>query len=325
MSALTRELRVQAGSQVTFATGVTPTVQLRGIEELMLRSKNNVVMLEDMSLGLAGPSQAVVAGIGGEGSVSAWCSYEHLGYWLDNLFGQATPSGSGPYVRAYAAPAAVAPTPRILSLVKGTSGVGAYQMVGALLSSMTLRLEQESPLRLNGDLVGNRLATDALESLADVAVNPIMASHVASIHWDAWAGTMGTTALDRCFVRMLELTVEPDRALRPCFGSITKDSYAERAWNGSLRLSLEFNATTKADVDAIIGGALTQRQVRVTFADGASRGLVLNFAGTVTDDLEIFADDDGVVTAEVTLTRTYHTGVGNWLTGTLTNGVSALM
>ena len=323
MSALTRELRVQAGSQVSFALGVTPTVQLRGIEELMLRSKNNVIMLEDMSLGLAGPSQAVVAGIGGEGSVSAWCSYEHLAYWLDNLFGQATPSGAGPYVRAYAAPAATAPTPRLLSLVKGTS-VGAYQMVGALLSTLTLRLEQESPLRLNGDLVGNKLATDALESLADVAVNPIMANQVASIHWDAWAGTIGTTALDRCFVRMLELTVEPDRALRPCFGSITKDSYAERAWNGSLRLSLEFNATTKADVDAIIGGTLTQRQVRVTFADGASRGLVLNFAGTVTDDLEVFADDDGVVTVEVTLTRTYHSTLGNWLTASLTNSVSTL-
>lgn len=246
-----------------------------------------------------------------------------MAYWLDNLFGQATPTGAGPYVRAYAAPTTVAPTPRILSLVKGTS-VGAYQMVGALLSSLKLRLEQESPLKLNGDLVGNKLATDALESLADVAVNPIMASQVASVHWDAWSGTMGTTALERCYVRMLELSVEPDRALRPCFGSITKDNYAERAWKGSLRLSLEFNATTKTDVDAIIGGTLTQRQVRVTFADTVNRGMVLNFAGTVADDLEVFGDDDGVVTAEVTLTRTYHATLGNWLTASLTNGVSAL-
>src|SRR5690606_181596 len=136
-----------------------------------------------------GASQAVVAGIGGEGSVKAWCSYEHLAYWLDNMFGEATPSGAGPYVRAYAAPSASAPTPRILSLVKGTS-IGAYQLVGALLSSLTLRLEQESALMLNGDLVGNKVATDALESLADVSVNPIMASQVASIYWDAWAGTM---------------------------------------------------------------------------------------------------------------------------------------
>ena len=125
---LTRELRVQAGTQSAFKTGVTPTIQLRGIEELALRSKNEVVMLEDMTLGLAGPSQAVVAGIGGEGSVKAWCSYEHLAYWLDNLLGQATPSGGGPYTRAYAAPGASAPTPRILSLVKGTS-VGAYALL----------------------------------------------------------------------------------------------------------------------------------------------------------------------------------------------------
>ena len=322
MSALTRELRVQAGSQVSFASGVTPTIQLRGIEELMLRSKNNVLMLEDMSLGLAGASQAVVAGIGGEGSVKAWCSYEHLAYWLDNMFGNATPSGAGPYVRAYAAPSASAPTPRILSLVKGTS-IGAYQLVGALLSSLTLRLEQESALMLNGDLVGNKVATDALESLADVSVNPIMASQVASIYWDAWAGTMGTTALDRCYVRMMELSIEPDRKLRPCFGSLSKDAYSESAWTGTLKLSLEFNATTKTDVDAIIGGTLTQRQVEINFAD-STRALELQFAGTVTDDLEIFGDDDGVVTAEVTLTRTYHSTFGNWFKASLSNGVATL-
>lgn len=322
MADMTREVRVQAGTQSAFGTGVTPTVQLRGIEELAIRSKNEVTMLEDMTLGLAGASQAIVTGIGGEGAVTAWCSYEHLAYWLDNLFGQATPTGAGPYVRAYAAPTTTAPTPRILSLVKGTS-TGSYRLVGALLSSMTLRLEQGKPLMLNGDLVGNKVNTQALASLSDVTVNPILANHVATIKWDTWAGTMGGTSLDRCFVRMVELTVEPDRALRPCFGSLSKDQYAERAWNGTLRLSLEFNATTKTDVDNIIGGTLTQKQVEINFAD-TTRALQLQFAGTVTDDLEIFGDDDGVVAVELTLTRTYHATFANWLKMTLTNGVQTL-
>lgn len=322
MADMTREVRVQAGTQSAFGTGVTPTVQLRGIEELAIRSKNEVTMLEDMTLGLAGASQAIVTGIGGEGAVTAWCSYEHLAYWLDNLFGQATPSGAGPYVRAYAAPTTTAPTPRILSLVKGTT-TGSYRLVGALLSSMTLRLEQGKPLMLNGDLVGNKVNTQALASLSDVAVNPILANHVATIKWDTWAGTMGATSLDRCFVRMVELTVEPDRALRPCFGSLSKDQYAERAWNGTLRLSLEFNATTKTDVDNIIGGTLTQKQVEINFAD-STRALQVQFAGTVTDDLEIFGDDDGVVAVELTLTRTYHTTFANWLKMSLTNGVQTL-
>lgn len=322
MADLTREIRVQAGTQSVFATGVAPTVQLRGIEELAIRSQNEVTMLEDMTLGLAGASQAVVAGIGGEGAVTAWCSYEHLAYWLDNLFGQATPSGAGPYVRAYAAPTTTAPTPRVLSLVKGTS-TGSYRLVGALLSSMTLRLEQGRPLMLNGDLVGNKVNTQALGSLSDVAVNPIMASHVATIKYDTWAGTMGGTSLDRCFVRMAELTVEPDRALRPCFGSLSKDDYAERAWNGTLRLSLEFNSTTKTDVDAVIGGTLTQKQVELNFAD-STRALQIQFAGTVTENLEIFGDDDGVVSVEMVLTRTYHSTFANWLKVSLTNALQTL-
>jgi len=323
MPALTRELRVQVGTQSGgFTTGVAPTVQLRGIEELQLRSKNKVTMLEDMTLGLAGASQAVVGSVGGEGSVKAWMSYEHIGYWLDNLFGQATPSGAGPYTRNYAAPGATAPTPRILSIVKGNSAVGAYQLVGGLLSSMTLRMELEEPLRLQGDLVGNKIAADTLEALSDVAVNPIMASQVASIKMDAWGGTMGTTTLTACQVRMMELMVQPDRALRPCFGSLTRDSYAERAWDGSLKLSLEFDGTSKTDIDAIIGGTLTQKQVEINFAD-STRSLKLQFAGTVADDLELFGDDDGVVTAEFTLTRTYHTTFANWFKAVLVNGVAS--
>lgn len=323
MADLTREIRVQAGTQSAFATGVAPSVQLRGIEELAIRSQNEVTMLEDMTLGLAGASQAVVAGIGGEGAVTAWCSYEHLAYWLDNLFGQATPSGANPYVRAYAAPTTTAPTPRILSLVKGTS-TGSYRLVGALLSSMTLRQEQGRPLMLNGDLVGNKVNTQALGSLADATVNPIMANHVATIKYDTWAGTMGGTALNNCFVRMWELTVEPDRALRPCFGSLSKDDYAERSWTGTLRLSLEFNATTKTDVDNVIGGTLTQKQVELNYANTAARALQLQFAGTVTEDMEIFGDDDGVVSVEMVLTRTYHSTFANWLKMSLTNAVQTL-
>jgi hypothetical protein len=188
---------------------------------------------------------------------------------------------------------------------------------------MTLRLEQERPLMLNGDLVGNKVNTQALGSLADVAVNPIMASHVATIKYDTWAGTMGNTALDKCFVRMVELTVEPDRALRPCFGSLSKDSYAERSWTGTLRLSLEFNATTKTDVDNVIGGTLTQKQVELNFAD-STRALQIQFAGTVTENLEIFGDDDGVVSVEMVLTRTYHSTFANWLKVSLTNALQTL-
>ncbi len=329
MSVSLHEIRVQAGTAAggdlptKFTATTTPAVVLRGVEELNLRPDNNTGVLDDMSQGLSGSSTAVVRGIGATGGVQGWASYEHICYWLDNLCGQATPSGSDPYTYAYAAPTTTAPTPRILPLVKGDSTVGAYQMVGALLTRFKLTLEPDDVLKFDGDLIGNKLVADALESLSAPTVYPIMASQVSSLYWDAWGGTMGSTALADCTLRSMELEIQPDRNARSCVGSTSRDRFIEGPWTGTLMLSLEFNSTTKTDVDAIIGGTLTQKQFEANFTDG-DRSLQLQFAGTVTEGPEIFGDDDGVVTVDITLERTYHATFGNWFAASVDNALSSL-
>jgi len=320
---MTSEIRAQAGSQVAFVTGVAPTVALRGLEELSLKSANDVEVIGDMTTGLAGGDTGIVNSVAATGSMKGWASYEHIAYFLDNLFSKATPSGAGPYVRAYAAPVTTAPTPRILSLTKGDSTIGAYQMAGALLSSFTLRFEPAKRTEMSGDLMGISLVADTLEVLTPPVVTPIMANHLGAIKWDAWAGTMGTTELALCTVRFAELTVTPDRASRLCFGALSAGSYVEKPWQGSLKLGLEFNATTKTDVDAILLGTLTQKQVVLTATSG-TQILKIEFAGTVVDEIEIFGDDDGVVTVDVTLERTYHPTFANWLKVTSTNSLATL-
>jgi len=323
MTVMQSEIRVQAGTQSVFVTGVTPTIALRGLEELSIKSANDVEVIGDMTTALAGGDTGIVNSVAATGSMKGWASYEHIAYWLDNLFGQATPSGAGPYVRAYAAPITTAPTPRILSLTKGDSTVGGYQMAGALLSSFTLRFEPKKRTEMSGDLMGVSVAEDALEVLTPPVVTPIMANHLGAIKWDAWGGTMGTTAMALCTVRFAELTVTPDRASRNCFGALTAGSYVEKPWQGSLKLGLEFNATTKTDVSAILTGTLTQKQVVLTATSG-SQILKIEFAGTVVDEIEIFGDDDGVVTVDVTLERTYHATFANWLKVTSTNSIATL-
>ena len=319
MTVMTSEVRAQVASQTNFTTAATPTVALRGLEELTLRSANDIEVRGDMTTALAGGDTGMVKAIAGAGSFSGWASYEHLAWWLDNLFGEATPSGS--YTRAYAAPITTAPTPRIVSLVKGDSTVGAYQLVGALTSSFTLTGEIGEPLMFSGDLIGVKLQADALESLTAPTVNPIMSAHFTAFKWDAWGGTMGTTTLAACTVRSFEFTFNPDRNARGCFGTLTAGAYVENPWTGTLKLGLEFNSTTKTDVDAIIGGTLSQRQVQMVATD-STRSLTLQFAGTVTEDLEIFSDDDGVVTVDVTLERTYHSTFANWFKASLVNAVA---
>lgn len=319
------EIRAQAGTQSVYTTPVTPTVMIRGIEEMPLKDANDNEVIGDMTQALAGGDIGIVNGLNATGSMKGWACYEHLPYWLDNLFGQATPSGAGPYTRAYAAPTTTAPAPRILTLVKGDSTVGAYRMTGALLSNFTMRLEPKKRLAINGDLMGVSLGSTTLAALtASSSINVIKPDHVGAtgLKLDAWAGTMGSTTLTNCTLRFMELNIKPDRASRWCLGNLAAQSYVEKPWDGTLKLGLEFNATTKADVDAIVGGTLTQKQFQATISPNANLSLLVQFAGTVVDDLEIFSDDDGVVTVEMTLQRTYHATFGNWCKMTVINGIS---
>ena len=326
MAVMTRELRVQVGSESTWGTSVKPTALLRGVEEFSIQAEPDIRMLDDMTLALAGSAQAVVASNAASATGRGWASYEHLPYWLDALFGTATP-GAGPgYARAYAAPitavTAIA-SMRKLTIVHGDSTVGGYALAGGIVNSLTLTGEPKEPLQWQVELIGMKAEAKENETLSVGAVNPIVGAHLATVKWDAWSGTMGASALANCSLRSFELTVTPNRTLRHCFGSLTANDYSEAAWDGTLRLSLEFNATTKTDVTSIIGGTLTQKQVEINWAS-SSLAMQVQFAGTVMEAPELFSDDDGIVTADVTLTRTYHSTFANWLKMSVTNAVASL-
>ena len=318
------ELRVQAGKQTVWTTGVTPTAMLRGITEFKIDPQQEINELSDLNLNFAGADNQELVTAGGGGSFSGWASYEDLPYWLDSLFGEATP-GAGPgYSRAYAAPVATAPAPRILSLTHGDGTVGAYQLVGGVLSEFTLRLEPKKEITVNGTLIGSSIAADTLEALSTRTVNPIMAGDVTTLFLDAWGGTIGTTALTKCFLRSMELKIRTNRTLRYCVGSVTASDYIHKPWESTLKLKLEWNATSKAVIDALVGGATTQRQFQADFSGGTNKTLQIQYTGTIAEPPAIFEDDDGVVTTSFTLRRTYHGTFANWCKMTVANAVTSL-
>lgn len=319
---MNQDIVVQSATQSVFGTGVAGAILLRGIEALKLTSSPEVQMLDDLCNGYTGGDTAVVLSVGAKGSFNGWTSYEHLPYWLDGVAGKATPTGAGPYVRAWAAPTTAAPSPRLLSLIKGDAAVGAYRGVGCLPSKFMLKQANKGPLQYSGDLIANKLEPTTLTgALTMPTVTPILGSQVASIKLDAFGGTMGTTTLPNCTLRYLELNIEPVRNIRYCLGSIVGSTYLENPWTGTLKLSLEFNSTSKADVDNYIAGTLVQKLVEINYASGTNLAK-LQFAGTLMNDVELFADDDGVVTVDMELTRTYHSTFANWFKASITNSVS---
>lgn len=325
MPVMSTDLRLQAGKQSVFATGVTPTVALRGITGFKVKPEQELKVLNDLQLNLAGGDTAVIASNGGTASLDGWATYEDLAYWFDSLFGEATPGGSPGYSRAYAAPITTQPTPRIQTLMHGDATVGAYQLIGAIVNDLTFKVEVKKEATFNTNLIGNSVAAGTLAgALTTRTVTPIMAGDIQTLFLDAWAGTMGTTALTKCFLRYLELNVKANRSTRYCVGNLAAQDYVTRPWDGTLKLRLEWNATSKAVIDEMVGGAAAKRQFEANFSGGTNKTLKLQFAGSIMESPDIFEDDDGVVSASFTLKNTYQGTFANWFKATLVNAVSAL-
>jgi hypothetical protein len=325
MPAVTTELRVQAGKQTVWTTGVAPTVALRGVTGCKIKPDQEIQVLSDMQLGLAGGDSPFVARNGGGGSADGWATYEDLAYWLDAMMGEATP-GAGPgYLRSYAAPIATLPTPRILSLVHGEANVGAYRLVGGIVNSFTLKLEVGKELTFNAELIGSAVdATTVSGVLSTRTVTPIVSGDVATVFLDNWAGTMGATALTKCFLRSMTLTVNANRQNRYCIGSLSAADYLTKTWDGMLDVMLEWNSTSKAVIDAMVGGAASKQQIELNFSGGTNKTLKLQFAGTVNESPDIFVDDDGVVAVGLKLKNTYHPTFANWLKIALASATATL-
>lgn len=323
--AQTTELRVQAGKQTTWTTGVAPTVLLRGLTGCKINPDQEIKVLDDLTLNLAGGDTSVLLRNGGGGSVDGWATYEDLPYWLDNLLGEAAP-GAGPgYQRAWAAPISTLPTPRILSLVHGESGVGAYRLIGGVGNTFTFKVEVGTETTFSAELLGSSIDPLALGgALAIRAVTPIMPADVTTMFLDSWAGTMGTTALAKCTLRSLTLTINANRQNRYCIGSLAASEYLTRPWDSTLALLLEWNGVSKGIIDEMVGGAAAKRQFEVNFSGGTNKTLKLQYAGTVSEAPSIFDDDDGVVATSLTLRRTYHPTFANWFKAQIANAVATL-
>ena len=325
MPAVTTDLRVQAGTQPVWTTGVTPTVALRGVTGFKIKPDQQIDILSDMLLNFTGGDTPVVSRNGGGGSVDGWASYEDLAYWLDNFFGQATPGASPGYARAYAAPITTLPTLRVLSLVHGDAAVGAYRLIGGIGNTFTLKQEVSKELIFSQELIGSTIdATTLAGALSVRTVTPIVSGDVSTMFLDNWAGTMGSTALTKCTLRNLTLTVNANRQNRYCVGALAAADYITKPWEGTLDLMLEWNSTSKAIIDTMVGGAKSMHQFEVNYSGGTNKALKLQFAGTVSEAPDIFQDNDGVVAVGLKLKSTYHPTFANWLKLSLTSATQTL-
>nr|ASV43902.1 hypothetical protein [Hot spring virus BHS1] len=295
-----------------------------GLEEFNIKPVVETEVKQDIRASQAPGYNAVLNKVEAEADFSGQVMYEDINYWLEALMGVATPTGSGPYVRTGGAPvtnAGVA-NPRISTIVKGDSA-DAYRLGGGILTELTISGEANKPLMVKGKMLGQMVTSGAtLASLSDRATNIVMGDHV-SLYIDSASGTIGSTLIASTGFAF-ELAIKTNRKLRHYLGSLTAGNWNDVRWDGSLKITAEFNNTSKAYLNTLLTNTVLQHQVRIRAANGPNLILQLDFSGALLEAPNIYDDRDGLATIDLNYGGIYNANLGNWLKYSSTCNVSTL-
>lgn len=317
-------LYVQAGTESSWASPAIATTQLMGLDSFNLLPVVEAALKPDLRASPALAFAAALNNLSAQAAFSGQQLYEDQCYWLDSLMGLATPSGSGPYTRAYAAPITTAgvATPRFLSLYKGL-GATAYRLVGGLVSQLTFKGSSKGVAQVSGLVLGQQVQSGvSLSPLSDRAVSAVMGDHL-SLYLDSWAGAIGTTPLTATGFSYA-LSLQTNRSLRHFLNALTPGAWLEAHWGGRLTLTLAFNAATQPTLDALLSGSLQQQQIRLRAANGLGSISQFDFAGTLLESPHLFDDENGQATLALHYGSTYNPNLGNWFKASVTNGLATL-
>lgn len=309
---------LQSGQQTAFgAANATATAKQQTVTAFKPSAELMARIIDQHYGSLAPGYNTVLDGYKAAGTFETEAaSYEDVNYWLGALFSFATPTGVGPYVRAYAAPTTAAVTPKFLTLQYGQTGL-ITQLNDCSVGSLVLSGESNGTLQCGGSLLASKMAVGSLQALADRTGQTVMMGSHGSLYIDAWAGTVGTTAIAASAFAW-ELTVNSNREYRGYLGDLAPTAWQDNAWSGQLKLSLEVNATTSPYITDIIAATNTilQKQVQIKYTVGSAgteRTLKISFAGQSLQAPEIFTDRNGVTAFDLVLEGVYNSTMANWL------------
>jgi len=308
---------LQSAWQTAFGTpNATATVKLQNVSSFRLRPEFETRALEQLRGTLAPTHQTTLDHYSGSATFEVSDeTFEDVNYWLEALFGTASPTGTGPYVRAYAAPTTAAITPHFMTLQWGQAD-GVFQLQDASIASLTLSGADNTGVQVGGSIIAGKVIPGTLASLLDRTAVTRMSGCMASVAIETWTGSAFTPLASSAF--SWELSINSNREYRGYLGDCTPTAYHDQKWNGQLRLSLELNGTTDDYLIAMLGAssAILEKQVRIKYSTGSGaslRSMTITFAGHSMQAPEFFQNRNGVVTYDLVFDGVYNPTLANWL------------
>ena len=308
--------RVQLGQQTAFATPVAATSILRGVKDGSVTINHNDAVVEE--LGRSVSDLVVVSQRHAEGEIELQTTYEDILYGLFGLFGPVAPSGG---IRVFYGPITTFASPQIYTIEYGTTGAE-YRVVGGIIKEWTLRYEANAGVTESWSFIGRNVQANAMTgSLPTRIVTPVLSRH-AFWYVDNIGTQHGTTQVPGTVIEA-ELTINTNRHLK-MFEGAQPITWGEGRWEAQLSMTVEFNSTAKAWVDALLTDRVA-RNIRAQFIETSNvRELIINFTGMIAEPVELFGDREGNMTAELTFKSLVAAPLNNWIVIGVINGVATL-
>lgn len=312
---------VAIGEESTRGTAVAATAKLAGVDGAPISAGVEVWRGTDEARGTLAPAYMSVIGRVNPGvSLSGRATWEQLGNFLDAFFGKATPSGTGPYTRSYAAPLGAQPALTPWTVYYGSPS-NAWRLTGGVANELTISATSGEPLSASLNMIGVGVESTTMPALAEPSATPII--HGGALYIDDFTGTVGTTQVTDVVFVDWELSLNANRAnLFGVDAALAKDLVHQKM-DGTLRVTLTVGPSSVGLLNALLTPGEVKRQVRIEHTSGTN-SLKIDFAGALTEVGEIVQDQDGAATLQFTLSGEYCPALGNWLKIELVNDIATL-
>jgi hypothetical protein len=319
---------VQLAHETAWATAVsTASVKLAGVTDASLDIVQDVY--QPTFVGTLAPA-IVSAQMSehGEMSISQAMSYQDICYWLGGIFGTAAASAAAntTYVYNYEAALETITTAPSYTVQYGYSGTE-YTMAGALATNLSITGEAGGVWEASVDLIGRALSTASMTTGLDSRDVDIIRMSDTKLYITPWTvGTISGTEVDATLISF-GLTANPQRHIKYFAGSINPGGHGDSNWESQLTTVMEFNSDAKALVDELVAPQLVQRQLRLSAATGTTttkRMAVIDFAGTIAENVTLFGERDGNMTVSLTWNGTYNGKLDNFLKAKVQNELDEL-
>lgn len=313
-------LQVQAGKETTWGTEVAPTAKLMAVESCQIQPIVTSAVHHDVRASLAPGHLKSFMEIGGQASLGGKLTYEDMGYLFDSLASEATPGGVNPYTRDWTGGGGAATTPRKLTLAYGDSN-DCRSLLGGLVNELTIAAQSGQPWTYQASLIGKEVVDDALAALSDRTVELVMGDNTA-LYIDAAGGTIGATAIANTWFSF-EWKVSANRNVVR-HNKLKPTTWVDKFGAGSLKLTVEVNATTLAYLDSIITASATlEHQIRITATSGTKIAR-LDMAAIIAAAPAVYQTQQGAVAVDLNYIPIYNTALANWWKAHNQNAVAVL-